>query len=312
MKDSGRRWLIAAVGLFVFLLVGWVLLALQLNSALAGPLPFGPGLMSRLSADYRADEGGRSVALIALSILEPAMQALGLTEDEVAAAHESLELAMSQPVPTATAMDFDGAAPFTATPTTTNMPLPTKTPTPTTTNTRRPPIRTPEPTKTDKPTKTPGAPTATGAAPTATSIVGPDTVDPEVGGYSVSPTPGLLDPGVCMISATVQITDAGPSSGVGVGDVGMKYEDPDGPGYIYSYNMSLVSGGPDGFGGWDATYSGSITITDVEFSGVLGTLKLARPAFTDEDIDFYFIFEDLAGNVNYELIGTYWLESDCP
>src|SRR3990172_3430931 len=77
MKDSGRRWLIAAVGLFVFLLVGWVLLALQLNSALAGPLPFGPGLMSRLSADYRADEGERSVALIALSILEPAMQALG-------------------------------------------------------------------------------------------------------------------------------------------------------------------------------------------------------------------------------------------
>ena len=86
MKDSGRRWLIAAVGLFVFLLVGWVLLALQLNSALAGPLPFGPGLMSKLSADYRADEGGRSVALIALSILEPAMQALGLTEDEAAAA----------------------------------------------------------------------------------------------------------------------------------------------------------------------------------------------------------------------------------
>ncbi len=149
MKDSGRRWLIAAVGLFVFLLVGWVLLALQLNSALAGPLPFGPGLMSRLSADYRADEGGRSVALIALSILEPAMQALGLTEDEAAAAHESLELAMSQPVPTATAMDFDGAAPFTATPTITNTPVPTNTPLPTATNTRRPPTRTPEPTKTD-------------------------------------------------------------------------------------------------------------------------------------------------------------------
>ncbi|HLE23766.1 MAG TPA: hypothetical protein VI701_05605, partial [Anaerolineales bacterium] len=97
MKDSGRRWLIAAVGLFLFLLVGWVLLALQLNSALAGPLPFGPGLMSRLSADYRADEGGRSVALISLSILNDAMAALGLTEDEAAAAHESMELAMSQP-----------------------------------------------------------------------------------------------------------------------------------------------------------------------------------------------------------------------
>jgi len=316
MKDSGRRWLIAAVGLFVFLLVGWVLLALQLNSALAGPLPFAPGLLSRLSADYRADEGGRSVALIALSILEPAMQALGLTEDEAAAAHESLELAMSQPVPTATAMDFDGAAPFTATPTITNTPVPTNTPLPTAANTRRPPTKTPKPTKTDTevpaPTGTPVGPIATSIPPTATTTVGPDTVNPEVGGYSVSPTPGLLDPGVCTISATVQITDAGPSSGVDVGDVGMKYEDPDGPGYIYSYNMSLVSGGPDGFGGWDATYSGSITFTEVEFSGVLGILKLASPAFTDEDIDVYFIFEDLAGNINYELIGTYWLENDCP
>jgi hypothetical protein len=287
------------------------LLALQLNSALAGPLPFGPGLRSRLPADYSPDEAGRSVALIALSILEPAMQALGLTEDEAAAAHESLELAMSQPVPTATAMDFDGAAPFTATPTITNTPLPTDSPTPTPTNTRRPPTRTPVPTKTDPPapapTNTPSGPTATGAAPTATS----DSVDPEVAGFSVSPTPGILATGVCTISGTVQITDASPSSGIDTSDVGMKYEDPDGPGYIYSYNMVLVSGGPDGFGGWDATYSGSITFTGVEYSGVLGTLKLASPAFTDEDIDVYFIFEDLAGNINYELIGTYWLENDC-
>src|SRR3989304_3932110 len=101
--------------------------------------------MSRLSADYRADEGGRSVALISLSILNDAMQTLGLTEDEAATAHESMELAMSQPVPTATAMDFEGAAPFTATPTVTNTSLPTNTATPIPTNTRRPPTRTPRP-----------------------------------------------------------------------------------------------------------------------------------------------------------------------
>jgi hypothetical protein len=285
---------------------------LQLNSALAGPLPFGPGLMSRLSADYRADEGGRSVALIALSILEPAMQALGLTEDEAAAAHESLELAMSQPVPTATAMDFDGAAPFTATPTITNTPLPTKTPTPTPPNTRRPPTRTPEPTETDKPTKTPGAPTATGAAPTATAAGGGDTEYPEVESFTVDPTPGTLDLGVCTIEATVRIVDESPSDGIDTDDVGMKYENPDGPpSYITSYNMVLMSGGPDGFGGWDAVYSGSITFTDIEISGVLGTLKLASPAFTFEDIKVYFIFEDLAGHSNYELIGTYRLENDC-
>jgi hypothetical protein len=318
MKDSGRRWLIAAVGLFLFLLVGWVLLALQLNSALAGPLPFGPGLMSKLSADYRADEGGRSVALISLSILNDAMVALGLTEDEAAAAHESMELAMSQPVPTATAMDFDGAAPFTATPTITKTPRPTNAPSATPTNTRRAPTRTPEPTETDKPTKTPGAPTATGAAPTATGAIpsatpgGGDTQDPEVESFSVNPAPGTLDPGVCTIEATVTIVDEGPSDGIDTEDVGMKYENPDGPPpYIYSYNMVLVDGGPDGFGGWDATYTGSITFTDIDFSSVPSVLKLAMPMNTYEDIDVWFIFRDLAGNENYMSIGTYRLENDC-
>jgi hypothetical protein len=310
MKDSGRRWLIAAVGLFVFLLVGWVLLALQLNSALAGPLPFGPGLMSQLRADYRADEGGRSVALISLSILDEAMQALGLTEEEASAAHESVELAMSQPVPTATAMDFDGAAPFTATPTVTRTPRPTNTRTASPTNTRLPPTRTPEPTETDRPTRTPGGPTATLGAPTATSAGGGDTEDPEVDSYTVNPTPGLLDPGVCTIDATVRIIDEGPSSGIATSDVGMKYEDPGG-GYEYSYNMTLDSGGPDGFGGWDATYTGSITFTDIDISGVVGSLKLASPMLTWEDVDVWFIIEDLAGNDTYVLIGTYRLENDC-
>jgi hypothetical protein len=303
MKDSGRRWLIAAVALFALLLVGWVVLALQLNSALAGPLPYGPGLMSRLRADYQADEGGRTVALISLSILQEAIQALGLSEEEAAAAHESVELAMSQPVPTATALDFEGAAPFTATPTVTDTPLPTETPTPTPTNTRRPPTRTPEPTETRRPTRTPGA------APTSTP--GGDTEDPEVGTYSVNPTPGTLDAGVCTIDATVQVLDEGPSSGIDTDDVGMKYLDPETGDHVYSYNMSLVSGGPDGFGGWDATYSGSITFTDIEVSSVSGTFKLALPMLTFEDVDVWFIFEDLAGNINYEFIGTYTLENDC-
>jgi hypothetical protein len=268
MKDSGRRWLIAAVGLFVFLLVGWVLLALQLNSALAGPLPFGPGLISRLSANYRADEGERSVALIALSILEPAMQALGLTEDEAAAAHESLELAMSQPVPTATAMDFDGAAPFTPTPTVTNTPLPTNTPPPTAANTRRPPTKTPRPTKTDTevpaPTETPSGPTAT-VAPTATvvpTVDDDDDPDLDLSGASWGPADGYTttDP-ECSINFTMSglhVTDPAISSGIDY--VGFKYRIP---GYVPSLTLGpefdLDGGGPSG-GGWDGIYSGSLMI----------------------------------------------------
>jgi hypothetical protein len=268
MKDSGRRWLIAAVGLFVFLLVGWVLLALQLNSALAGPLPFGPGLMSKLSADYRADEGGRSVALIALSILEPAMQALGLTEDEAAAAHESLELAMSQPVPTATAMDFDGAAPFTATPTITNTPLPTKTPTPTPPNTRRPPTRTPEPTKTDKPTKTPGAPTATGGAPTATGAAPTattDTVNPSFQSIALDPPPPD-NAGSCSIDVTVDVFDPAFSSGIDTGDVYARISINGGPPQNYATLDYVVGGFVGGLGSdWLATYSGEVELDDAEF-----------------------------------------------
>ena len=206
MKDSGRRWLIAAIGLFLFLLVGWVLLALQLNSAMAGPLPFGPGLMSRLNANYRADEGGRSIALISLSILEPAMRALGLTDEEAAAAHESVELAMSQPVPTATAMDFDGAAPFTATPTVTNTPLPTETATATPTNTRPPPTRTPTATKTRNPTNTPGGPTATLGAPTATSSG--DSTNPVVDASGTNFSPPEGDIWTCTLSVdNIHLTD---------------------------------------------------------------------------------------------------------
>jgi len=302
MKDSGRRWLIAAVGLFVFLLVGWVLLALQLNSALAGPLPFGPGLMSRLSADYRADEGGRSVALIALSILEPAMQALGLTKDEAAAAHESLELAMSQPVPTATAMDFDGAAPFTATPTITNTPVPTNTPLPTATNTRRPPTKTPKPTKTDTevpaPTDTPSAPTA---APTAVPTSAPETVKPVVdaSGAVFSPPPGEI--WTCDLTVdNVHITDAIGSSGISGSDVGLKYDDPDGPGLIQLFGMTLVSGGLQADTSWDGWYSGTFTLTGFTITYVPGA-KVAMPLATYEHLDIRVFAYDIDGNFDYDL-----------
>ena len=302
MKDSGRRWLIAAVGLFVFLLVGWVLLALQLNSALAGPLPFGPRLMSKLSADYRADEGGRSVALIALSILEPAMQALGLTEDEAAAAHESLELAMSQPVPTATAMDFDGAAPFTATPTITSTPLPTNTPPPTAANTRRPPTKTPKPTKTDTEvpasTDTPSGPTATSVPPTATSVGGTDTVNPSFQSIVLSPPPpGNM--GSCSIDVTVVVFDPAFSSGIRDGDVmgRIQINPPSSPVNYHDLNRSgggFVSGpGSD----WLATYS-----HDIDLNGAnMGDTVLLEVKVKD------------IANGSWVIVpaGTYIMDKDC-
>ena len=156
----GRRWLIGAVAVFLLLLLGWVVLALQLNVASAGPLPYSPLLVSRLSVNYGADSLPRRIASIRLTIVEDAMRALGMTDAEVDQHNAEMELAMSRPVPTATALNFKGDAPFTATPTAT--PLPTETAVPTATNTlvptRRPPTNTPKPTKTRRPrnpTKTP-------------------------------------------------------------------------------------------------------------------------------------------------------------
>jgi hypothetical protein len=303
MKDSGRRWLIAAVGLFLFLLVGWVLLALQLNSALAGPLPFGPGLMSKLSADYRADEGGRSVALISLSILNDAMEALGLTEDEAAAAHESMELAMSQPVPTATAMDFDGAAPFTATPTITRTPRPTNTQSPTPTNTHRPPTRTPEPTETDKPTKTPGAPTATGAAPTATGSVpsatpGGDTQEPSFQSIVLDPEPPDNE-GQCELDVTVEVFDPAFSSGIGPSDVLVRISINGGSPQNYG-TLGYDSGGfVAGLGSdWLATYRGEVDLDDAK---------------TDDTVLVEVKVHDIDNPSDWVIVpaGTYTMGCDC-
>jgi hypothetical protein len=320
-SDSGRRWLIAAVGLFLFLLVGWVLLALQLNVALAGPLPFAPRLMSNLQADYSPDAGAAPIGLISLSIMNEALQslgdALGLTGDEEAALHESMELAMSQPVPTATALNFEGEAPFTATPTVTNTPLPTDTPTPIPTNT---PTNTPKPatpTKTASPSMTPEPSGGDSLDPTAAATtVAPAALDidrPDIVSYEVSPPPGALT--VCTITATVRVADAEPSSGISASQVGMKYKPASGS-YVYSNNMTMVSPDDPGVPGWDAVYSGSITIDNVQVVGILGggNTKLARPAFSSGPValDVWFIVEDNEGHTTYEAIGTYSLMTSCP
>jgi hypothetical protein len=297
MKDSGRRWLIAAVGLFAFLLVGWALLALQLSSAMAGPLPYGPGLMSRLRADYRPDEGGRTVAVISLSILNEAMQALGLTEEEAAVVHESMELAMSQPVPTATAMDFEGAAPYTPTPAATATPMPTDGPTDDPENTRRPPTATRAPTSTKKPTKTSG--------PEPTDEPGDDDEAPELdfAGATWGPAPGDL-PGceVTFSMDNLHVTDSSPSSGMDF--VGFKYRIPE---YIDDLTLGPAfdkdSGGWDG-DSWDATYSGSLTIE--VYPGWCG-----EDSEDDIEIELWVKAYDNEGNEKVVWLGDYTIDDSC-
>lgn len=296
-KDSGRRWLFAALGLFLLLLLGWILLAIQLTSALAGPLPFAPRLMSNLRVDYSPDEGGRSIAVISLSILEEAMQAMGLTEDEAAAAHENMELAMSLPVPTATALNFAGDAPFTATPTITNTPVPTETSTAIPTNTLRPTTRTPTATKTPAPTNPPAtAAQPSAASPTSASV---DTVDPSFQSITLSPPPPD-NGGSCSIDVTVVVFDPAFSSGIANGDVKARIRINGGPAVNYE-DLDFVSGGfVGGVPGadWIATYT-----EDVDLDGAyLGDTVLVEVKVAD------------IANGNWVIVpaGTYTMGCDCP
>jgi hypothetical protein len=310
--NSGRRWLIGAVAVFLLLLLGWVVLALQLNVASAGPLPYSPLLISNLRADYGPDALPRRLASIRLTILEDAMRALGMSEDEAEQRHQSIELAMSQPVPTATALNFEGDAPFTATASVTA--VPTHTPAPTETNTprptRRPPTNTPKPTKTKspRPTRTPG-PTS---APTATPS-GVDTTDPEVDASDADfdPPPGDID--VCELHVSnVHITDAIGSSGIDGSQVGIKYNP--GTGLVYLGGMTLVSGGLQGDTSWDGYYEGDFTLTGVEISYVPGgRMALAAPLFHFVHLNIYVYAYDNEGNFDY--YGTdfdYDVYVDCP
>jgi hypothetical protein len=312
---SGRRWLLGAVALFLVLLLGWVVLAIQLNAASAGPLPYSRLLLSNLDADYGPDRLPRALTSIRLTILEEAMRALGMSDEEVEAQQARIELAMGQPVPTATALNFEGDAPFTPTPTFTWTPTDTATPTPTNTATatRRPPTRTPTRTSTRRPTRTPG--------PTNTPS-GADTEDPEIQSIDVSPPPG--DISSCDVTVNdVHITDDIGSSGIADSDVGVKYYDPDLGGYVhlcenlgycdYAQSMTRTSGGLQGDMSWDAHYSGTFTIRNVTVSALPGSrYKLAMPALTEVDLDFYVFAYDLAGNFGLLPIGKYTLDVDCP
>ena len=185
------------------LIVVWIAAALLLNTASAEGLPLSLRLSSRLSADYSVDKIGPLKAL-SLSIIGDMLRDMGMGAQEAEEHEASMKALMEDPVPTATARDFEGAAPFTATPTKTSTPTntPTSTTTPTSTFTPRPTM-----TRTQKPTETLQVRTATVVSPIDTHH------------------PTIADPGTlaideidsCTISVTasgVVIQDQGPSSGI--------------------------------------------------------------------------------------------------
>ncbi len=287
--QPGRRWLIGAVAVFLALLLLWVLAALQLTSAAAEPLALMYSLRSRLGADYGVDAAGRPMRSLRLSIVQEVMQDLGLRGPEAESQRRGLEASLGQPVPTATARDFEGGAPYTATPTFT--PTPTNTPTVTTTPT---PTRTPRPTKT--PTQEPTE-TAKPKPPTDTPSALVDSKDPQICCMIMIPPPSTIS--TCTIDVTdMEVLDPAFSSGIDPNKVWAKYQGPHTPGLIY-VNLAKLSGGFTAGPGsdWDAHYGGPVNLTNIH---------------SGDTIDFYGKAGDNSGHWVIWGPVQYTINKDCP
>jgi len=284
----GRRWLVGAVGLFLFLFVLWVLAVFQLSPASAGAGVLQLRLRSNLAADYTAAPVMRMLRTLRLTVMEDVMRDMGMTDEEASAEMRAMAALMESPVPTATARSLMGEAPFTPTPTRTA--VPTDTPEPTGTSTRRPP---PAATETEEPTKKPKPPTAD-PGPSG------DDQKPEICCLELDPAPGgELD--ACTIDViAMRVYDEAPSEGIDVSKVKVKFWSTVLADYVYT-TLELKSGGWTAGPGsaWDALYEGEIEVIGIE---------------EGDDLEVWGkVEDDIAGNgsvvsssVSYEML------RDCP
>jgi len=308
-----NRWLLIAAGSLAVVILAWVLVVVVINPAEARGLPFTFELQSRLRADYSSDDR-RVVPVFRLSIIGEALQDLGLTSDEAQEQAEILQQSLDDPVPTATARNFEGELPYTATPTNT----PTATPTPTDTPT-------PTPTSTPRPTRTP-VPTATRTSAPPTSVppttAPSDGVSPVISGGNPNPPPGALTGCSVTINVTdINVVDPGPSSGIDW--VKLKYRIVGHTTCLCSAELSLDAGGwVSGPGStWDGTYSGSVAIDLCSAIsaicpggyGVRASVRAESTSATPSDytIELWFVANDNAGNSTYHHYGDYTMPASC-
>lgn len=297
-----------AAGFLTLVLVVWAAAVLFINPAEARGYPLSFQLQSRLQADYSSDGRG-VVPVFRLSILGEALQDLGLTSFAAEEQAEELRSSYDDPVPTATARNFEGEAPYTATPTHT----PTSTATPTVTPTATP-------TSTPRPTNTP-IPTTTRTPKPATPVP-TDGTGPVISGGSPNPAPSALPGCSVTIDVTgVQVYDSAPSSGIDW--VKIKYRIVDHTTCLCSSELTLTSGGwVSGPGtSWDGTYQGSVTIdlcsaiaADCSGSGVMASLmepSALATTTTDYVIELWFVATDNAGNTTYYHYGDYTMSQSC-
>lgn len=268
---KNRRVVVVITGSILFIVMVWVLTAVLLSSASADSGPFSFAVRSKLAADYGQEKSDGFLGVINLTIFSDVMRDLGMSPDEADEHSDEMKVAMDDPVPTATALNFEGDAPWTPTRTATKIPtktlIPTDTPIPTFTPTRtRVLTKTLIPTK--KPTNPPNtvAPAATATAATATALGPVDSQAPNIGGLNLSPPAGTPSPGNTLTTCTIDVVnvsvfDPAFSSGVSSSDVHFKYDSPS-IGWVVE-SLNLLSGGFTPGLDWDAQYGKTVTLHDV-------------------------------------------------
>jgi hypothetical protein len=298
MQD--RRKIFMAGGILLAFILILIAAGIVLDAAYADS-SFAFRVKSDLKADYSGEKAGGFLGAFKLSIISDALTDLGLSPGDAGEAQTALEVAMLDPVPTATARNFAGDPPYTATPGPTKPPKETDTP---------------DPTKTDVPTrKYTATPTATKTKSPAVTKAPSDSAAPVIADPgTLSPSLGALSTCTLSIRADdVQVTDASPSSGIK--KVRLKYKVYDDTfdtiylGYVYSNPMTLCSGGFTADDGWDACYD-LLTPLTVKIEPGFSS----KPDYTGPGpfkVRVWVVAEDNAGKEGYYEYGYYTMPHAC-
>ena len=204
---------------------------------------------------------------------------------------------MEDPVPTATARDFEGAAPFTATPTRTA--IPTNTPTATRTAI---PTKPPTSTQTATPKKVSTAvPISDHQAP---NVIDPGTLSPSIG------------PASCTVNvsvANVIVQDPGPSSGIAWTKLKYKVYNEDFSAhfnsYVYSSPLAVCWTNPLPGGGVESCFSGPSPAFQIQiFPGFAGPSDYTGSQF---NVKVWVLTHDNVGKEDAHEYGAYSIPASC-
>jgi len=294
-----RHWIYRAGLILAVLILIWAAAAVVLNTASAEGLPLSLRLRSRLSADYSVDKTGPLKALN-LSIIGDLLRDLGLAPDEAEDEEGAVRIALNDPVPTATARNFEGDPPLTATPTHTK--VPTQTPTSTTTRTPRP---------TNPPTSTwTATPIKVATAVSIGDHQHPFIKDPGV--FSPSVWPG----GSCSVNVSVTnvvVQDPGPSSGIAWTKLKFKVFNEDLSShfnsYVYSSPLTLCWTNNLPSGVVEACFSGPSPQLQVRiFPGFAGPTDYTGSNF---NVKVWVVTHDNVGKEGSYEYGTFSMPASC-